>query len=132
MNQSVWQQLEMIIIIGIGGFLGANARQWVSEWAAERFGTGFPWGTLLINVSGSFLLAIFLAWTGKHLALDARWRLFFAVGFCGAYTTFSTFAYNSVALAENGNWLASAGNVMSTNVLCLIAAWLGLVIGGRL
>jgi len=132
MVNSLWQQIETILLIGVGGFIGANARQWVTVWAGERFGSAFPWGTLLINVSGSCLLTVFLVWSGKYLSLEPRPRLFFAVGFFGAYTTFSTFAYNSVTMAYGGDWTGALANIFGTNALCLLGAWLGLLIGSRL
>src|SRR5579859_2177996 len=96
------KRMETILIIGIAGFIGANVRYYVSLGAAQWFGTTFPWGTLLINFSGSFLLGMFTAWFGNRIALDPRIRLFIAVGFFGAYTTFSTYANESIALFRSG------------------------------
>jgi CrcB protein len=124
--------VESFLIIGLGGFIGANARYLVSGWAAERFGTSFPWGTLVINFSGSCLLAVFLAWAGGRTLLDPRVRLFLAVGFFGAYTTFSTYANESVALLQAGNWIGALGNILGSNLICVVGAMAGLVIGSRL
>jgi CrcB protein len=96
------RQVETILLIGIGGFIGANLRYAVSVWAAGRFGLVFPWGTLIINVTGSFILALFLGYAVAHTRLDDRVRLLLAVGFCGAYTTFSTYAVESIALMQGG------------------------------
>jgi CrcB protein len=126
------RQLETILIIGLGGFFGANLRYLVSMWAAERFGTTFPWGTFIINFSGSFLLAVFIAWAGRHLSFDPRLRLFLAVGFFGAYTTFSTYANESIALLQAGDWIGGLGNVVGSNLVCLVGALTGLAVGGRL
>lgn len=126
------RQLETILIIGIGGFIGANARYIVSTWAAGRFGVTFPWGTLIINFTGSCLLAVFLAWAGNRALVDPRLRLLIAVGFFGAYTTFSTFANESVALLNAGNWIGAAGNILGTNLVCILGAFLGLALGARL
>ncbi|WP_119072834.1 fluoride efflux transporter CrcB [Aggregatilinea lenta] len=126
------KQLETILLIGAGGFIGANLRYWMSGWVARWAGQGFPWGTLLINFSGSCLLAVFLAWAANQLAVDPRVRLLIAVGFFGAYTTFSTFANESLALYQAGDWLGAAANVLGTNILCLAGAWIGLTVGGRL
>jgi fluoride exporter len=124
--------METFLIIGLGGFIGANLRYLVSGWAAERFGTAFPWGTLIINFSGSALLGVFIAWITAHVTLDPRLRLFIAVGFFGAYTTFSTYAVDSIMLLQSGNWTSVLGNILGTNLLCLVGALAGLAIGSRL
>ncbi len=124
--------LETLLFIGLGGFIGANARYLVSIWAAQRFGAAFPWGTLLINFSGSCLLAVFLTWAASRTTLDPRVRLFVAVGFFGAYTTFSTFANESLALLQAGNWIAAVSNVLGTNLVCLLGAMVGVALGARL
>lgn len=126
------RQVETIILIGIGGFIGANLRYGVSVWAADRLGLAFPWGTLVINVTGSFILALFLAYTVNHVTLDDRIRLFLAVGFCGAYTTFSTYAVESMALLQSGAWIAALGNILGTNLACLVSVLVGLALGSRL
>lgn len=126
------QQLETIFLVGCGGFFGANLRYWMSGWVARWLGQGFPWGTLLINFSGSCLLAVFLAWAANQLAIDPRVRLLIAVGFFGAYTTFSTYANESLAMYQAGDWLGAAANILGTNILCLLGAWIGLTIGGQL
>ncbi len=89
------------LIIGLGAFLGANCRYVVGGWAAERFGSTFPYGTLIINVSGSFVIGFFLTLVGERFVPMPNLRLFIAVGFLGAYTTFSTFAFESLALIDN-------------------------------
>ena len=124
--------MSTFLIIGLGGFFGANARYLISGWAAERFGTAFPWATLLINLSGSFLLAVFLGWAGKQAAFDPRLRLLVAVGFFGAYTTFSTYANESITMLLAGNWIGAAGNVLASNALCLAGVGAGLVVAQRL
>jgi CrcB protein len=124
--------METLLIIGLGGFAGANVRYLISQWADERFGNAFPWGILLINVSGSFLLAVLLGFAAERANLDPRIRLFLATGFFGAYTTFSTFANDSVALLTSGQWVSAAGNILATNLLCIGGALIGLMIGSRL
>lgn len=124
--------METILLIGLGGFLGANVRYFVTLWTIERFGTAFPWGTLLVNFSGSLLLALLLAFAANRLEFDPRLRLLLATGFFGAYTTFSTYANEAVALAASGNWLGAAGNVLGTNVVCIAGVLVGLAIGSRL
>lgn len=128
--------MTTFLFIGIGGFLGANARYWVTIWVtqqiANRLGGVFPLGTLIVNFSGSLLLAVFIAWSARHIDLPDNIRLLVATGFFGAYTTFSTFANESVALLQTGHWAAAIANILSTNLVCLIGVLLGLAIAGRL
>lgn len=124
--------MEAILVIGIAGFIGANVRYFVAIWVTQSVGSAFPWSTLIINLTGSGLLAVFTAWAGNQIGLDPRIRLFIAVGFFGAYTTFSTYANESIGLFRAGDWIGSFGNIMLTNILCLIAAFIGLLIGSRL
>ena len=124
--------METFLIIGIGGFIGANVRYWVAGWAIEHFGRLFPWGTLIINFTGSALLGVFLAWAGNRSTLDPRVRLLVAVGFFGAYTTFSTYANETVTLLQAGDWAGVLGNVLGSNLLCILGAIVGVAIGSRL
>jgi CrcB protein len=126
------RRMETFLLIGIGGFIGANLRYLISAAAAERFGTAFPWGTLVINFSGSCLLALFLALAANRINLDPRFRLLIATGFFGAYTTFSTYAFESITLLRAGDWIGTAGNILGTNLICLGGALLGLLVGSRL
>lgn len=126
------RHVETFLVIGAGAVLGANLRYLVSVWAVGQFGTGFPWGTLLVNLVGSFLLAVFMAWAANHMALDPRVRLLVATGFFGAFTTFSTYASDSIALFQAGDWGGAVFNVLGTNGLCLVGAVVGLVVGSRL
>jgi CrcB protein len=121
-----------LLLIGLGGFLGANLRYWVGGWVAGRLGSLFPWGTLVINVSGSLLLAVFLGWSAQLISLDPRVRMLVAIGFFGAYTTFSTYANESVLMLESGDWLGAVSNILGTNLLCLGGALIGLAIGRQL
>jgi CrcB protein len=123
--------VETILLIGIGGFIGANVRYLVALWAAGRFGSAFPWGTLIINFSGSSVLGLFVGWSANHVTLDPRVRLFVAIGFFGAYTTFSTYANESVALMQAGRWLSVLANVLGTNLVCILGALFGLAVGSR-
>ena len=117
------------LLIGLGGFLGANARFLVSSWAARLLGANFPYGTLLANISGSFLLGVTLAVLHDRGLLESPQRQFFVVGFLGAYTTFSTFAYESLQLFQNGSALLAGLNIVGSIVVGLLAVvggfWLG-------
>lgn len=117
------------LIIGLGGFLGANARYLVGGWAADRFGAAFPYGTMLINVSGSFVIGLFLTAITERFVAPPSLRLFFAIGFLGAYTTFSTFSFESLALIQERSYLAAAANMVGSVALSVLAVTLGVLIG---
>ena len=127
--------MESLIYVGIGGFFGANARYLLSLWAndflAPRWGL-FPYGTLLVNVIGSFGLALFGVWFGARTGLSPQLRLLIGAGFFGAFTTFSAFANESVALTQAGGGLSFMLNIVLTNGCCLLGAYLGLLMGNRL
>jgi CrcB protein len=116
------------LVIGLGGFLGANARYLLGTWVAERYGTSFPYGTLVINVSGSFVIGFFLVLISERFVLHPNWRFFFAVGFLGAYTTFSTFSFESLTLLQDGAWWLGLANMVGSVVLGLMAALTGMVV----
>ena len=119
------------LVIGLGGILGANARYLVAGWVTQRFGLAFPWGTFLINVSGSFVLGLFMAYMVRYPAHYYP-RLFFAVGFLGAYTTFSTFSVESLQLIQNSRFLIAFFYIVSSAALGLLGAWAGFTLGQRL
>ena len=116
------------IWIGVGGFLGANARYLVSVWAANRWGTGFPYGTAIVNILGSFIIALFLTLSLEKLAISTEWRLLFAVGFLGSFTTFSTFAYEIVILVSQGRWSIALLNMLGELFLGIVAVALGIAV----
>ena len=111
--------------ISLGAFLGAGLRYFLSRVFARLISTSFPYGTLFINLSGSFLLGLFLTWTTERVLADPRWRLFLAIGFCGSYTTFSSYAYETMVCFEQGQWPLFAANILTNNVLCLTAVIAG-------
>ena len=125
-------QTSTLVSIGAGGLLGACARHLFGVWIVSRLGVGSPVATMVVNVAGSFLLALFLGWSLRQGLLAPQVRLFVTVGFCGAFTTFSTYAWESMALARDGQWLALTGNFLGNNLLCLAGAFLGLALAGRL
>ena len=112
--------------LGLGGALGTIARYWVNGVISRHFET-FPMGTVVINITGSFLIGFFATMT----APDGRWlisptfRTFFMTGICGGYTTFSSFSLQTLELARAGEWLYAGANVVGSLVLCLAAVWLG-------
>ena len=113
--------------IFLGGGLGSLARWGFSGWVANRFGETFPWGTLFVNVTGSFVIGFFSTLTGP----GGRWlapvsfRQFFMIGICGGYTTFSSFSLQTLNLAEDGEWFLAGANCALSLVLCLAGIWLG-------
>ncbi len=111
--------------VALGGIVGACARYALARFVAKIAGTAFPYGTLLINVTGSLILGFFLIWSTERALVDQRIKLFLAIGFCGAYTTFSSYAFESFAYFEQGHWGLFATNVVANNVLCLAAVMLG-------
>jgi CrcB protein len=121
-----------ILVISIGAILGANARWIISRYAARVLGPVFPYGTLLINITGSFVVGFFMIWASERVLLDPRWRLLIVVGFCGAFTTFSSFAFETMAYFEQGQWLLLFTNFASNNLLCLGAALAGMALARAL
>lgn len=121
--------MSNLLVIGIGGFLGSIARYAVSLWIAQKWGRSFPFGTFAVNVSGTFLIGLLMTLlTGKFVA-NPQWRLFLIVGFLGAYTTFSTFEYETGALLRDGEWLYASTNVIGSVIAGFAALKAGEVIG---
>ena len=118
---------SIYVWIAIGSALGGVARYWASSWAAGRFGNGFPWDTLLVNVTGSFLIGFFASLTGPEgrVEVSPAARHFFMVGLCGGYTTFSAFSLQTLDLVREGELLRSGWNILLSVSLCLVAVGLG-------
>jgi CrcB protein len=116
------------LAISVGAIVGANLRYWMSRSAVRWVGPVFPYGTLSINVLGSFVLGFFLVWTSERVLVDPRWRLLIAVGFCGGYTTFSSYAYETMAFFEQGQWTLMAANFVANNLLACGAVVAGMVL----
>ena len=115
------------IWVAIGGALGTIGRYWLSGVVARLIGETFPWGTLIINVSGSFIIGFFAALTGPdgRVFVGSTARQFVMVGLCGGYTTFSSFSLQTLNLMNDGEWFRAGGNIGLSVVLCLIAVWAG-------
>ena len=121
--------LTDFLVISLGAVAGANARYWISRFALREWGAAFPFGTLVINVLGSLVVGFFMIWATERVLIDPRWRLLVVVGFCGAFTTFSSYAFESMSLFEHGQWLLMFANVTGNNLLCLAAALGGMALG---
>lgn len=122
------RSLNDVFIIALGAVFGANFRWLISRWAAKFISPVFPYGTLFINVTGSFVVGFFMIWSTQRVLLDPRWRLLIVVGFCGAFTTFSSFAFETMAYFEQGQWTMMATNFVANNLLCLAAALAGMAL----
>lgn len=116
------------LAISLGAITGANARYWLSRFAVRQWGPAFPYGTLIINLLGSLAVGFFVIWTTERVLIHPRWRLLVVIGFCGAFTTFSSYAFESMSLMERGQWLAMLANVVASNLLCLAAALGGMAL----
>ena len=132
----MWPSIQQLLFVGLGGFFGANARYVLSGWIAVRLsailGWTLPYGTLFVNVVGSFLLAIFAVWLTKQSPWPENISLLVSVGFFGAFTTFSTYANESITLIRAGDWTVGIGNIIFTNALCLLGAIAGLWLANKL
>jgi CrcB protein len=117
--------------IGLGGALGSIGRYWLSGLIAERTAGTFPWGTLLVNVSGSFLIGLLAALMepGGRRYLSPAGRQFFMYGLCGGYTTFSSFSLQTLELLRAGDLAKAGANMLGSVLLCMLAVWLGYLLG---
>ena len=122
------------ILVAVGSALGGISRFCVSGFIANLYGQSFPWGTLFINVTGSFIIGFFATLTGP----EGRWlvgpsgRNFFMTGFCGGYTTFSSFSLQTLTLAQDEELFYAGGNAVLSFVLCMLAVWLGHILASGL
>ena len=115
------------LLVAIGSMLGGTLRFWLSGVIANWVGQTFPWGTLVINVTGSFAIGLFATLTGPdgRVFVPGEWRQFFMIGICGGFTTFSSFSLQTLTLAQDGEWFWAGLNISLSLVLCLFGVWLG-------
>ena len=118
---------QLYLFVALGGALGTAGRYFVSGVVANAFGETFPWGTLIINVTGSFVIGFFATLTAPdgRLFVGGTTRQFVMTGICGGFTTFSSFSLQTLNLMNDGEWLHAGGNVAGSVTLCLISVWLG-------
>ena len=125
------ESFNLYCLVGLGSALGGMGRFWVGNLVGRRVGEEFPWGTLLVNISGSLLIGFLFALTGPNgrWTLSPRITLFLLTGICGGYTTFSAFSLQTLNLARLGAWWQAGANVALSVVLCLAAVFLGYLAG---
>jgi fluoride exporter len=124
--------LKDFLAISIAAILGANLRYLLSRVAAREFGPVFPFGTLIINVVGSFIVGLFVIWTTERVLVHPRWRLLVVVGFCGSFTTFSSYAFETMSFFEHGQWGLMLADILGNNLLCLGGALAGMALARTL
>jgi CrcB protein len=117
--------VKELMIVGIGGFIGSAARYWVSMMSYRVFGPDFPYGTLIVNTVGSFLIGFLMFLFAERIVASANLRIFLTIGILGGFTTFSTFSYETVALLREGSYLMGVSNILITLFACLASTWLG-------
>ena len=120
--------MKDFLAISVAAIVGANLRYLLSRLAAIELGSVFPYGTLFINIVGSFIVGLFVIWTSERALVDPRWRLLVVVGFCGSFTTFSSYAFETIAYFEQGQWGLMLANILSNNILCLGGALAGMAV----
>jgi len=120
--------------IALGSALGGMSRFWASGVVARTIGETFPWGTLIVNVTGSFIIGLIAALTGPdgRIFVSSTTRLALMAGFCGGYTTFSSFSLQTLNLMNDGEWAYAGGNIAGSVALCLLAVWAGQGLGSSL
>src|SRR5882672_2851555 len=120
--------MERLLLVCLGGAVGSGARYLVSGWVIGRFGTGFSWGTVCVNVIGSFFIGAIMRIAGTTTWISPTTQLTLTVGVLGGFTTYSSFNYEVIASLEQGAWLLASLNVVGTVTACLAAGFLGLAV----
>ena len=114
--------------VGIGGFLGANLRYFLGQEIGQRMGVLFPYGTMIVNVTGAFLIGVILTLLTDRIIADPLWRQLIVIGFLGGYTTFSSYTFESLSLLQDGRWSSAVFYMLGSNLLGLAACFGGVVL----
>ncbi|MEO8287031.1 MAG: fluoride efflux transporter CrcB [Chloroflexota bacterium] len=117
-----------LLLIALGAMFGANARYVLATYFTRWFGPEFPYGTLFINITGSLLLGFVLTYLANRVGVDTGYRLLIGTGFMGAYTTFSTFSFETIALMQRGDWVPAIVNSAASLVGALLACYVGVAV----
>lgn len=118
--------MQKYLLIALGGALGSVARYWVGATVANRFGTRFPYGTLVINITACLIIGFSLAFLGRRAGFGPSWRYLIPIGFVGAYSTFSTYEWETISLLRTGAFPAAALYSLGSLALGLVAVWCGI------
>ena len=122
--------------VAFGGAVGSVARYWLNGVVSEKFGETFPWGTMLVNITGSLLIGVVAALASPAGRMDSPSRTFVTqfvmIGICGGYTTFPSFSLQTLSLLRDREWLYAGGNILLSVIVCLVAVWLGYLLGAAL
>lgn len=121
--------MDKYLILALGGVIGTISRYLIGIYSVKILGAGFPYGTLIVNTVGSFVIGFFMTIFLGKLSLDPLWRLFIAVGFCGSFTTMSSFAYETLALLMDGEYIKAGLNILLNVILSFGFTFLGITIG---
>jgi CrcB protein len=126
--------VKLYAAVMVGGAIGSALRYAMSTWISEATHSTFPWGTLVVNVIGSFVIGLFTGLTGPDgpLLVSPVARAFVTIGILGGFTTFSSFSLQTMLLVQDGQWFSAVGNILSSVVLCLVAAGAGIAVAGML
>jgi len=117
------------MMVGIGGFMGAIARFWIEGYVTNKMGAKFPYGTFVINCTGSFIIGLIITLLAERTHWNPNWRYLVPIGFVGAYTTFSTFEFETLRAVQDGQIVVAILNVVLSVTLGFLAVWLGVVAG---
>jgi CrcB protein len=120
--------LQTILLVGSGGFIGSVMRYMVQYYMEKSLTSTFPWGTIIANIAGSFIIGIVFALAEKGNLMNAEWRIFLAVGICGGFTTFSSFAYNNLTMLNERAWGSLLLNIGGNLFLGILAVYLGIIL----